>query len=207
VSEKLTRLVHQANGERRTSVARKHAQFFLADLVAIVALCALFLGLIQSTDPRGNVAGFLFSMWMVVIAWMIFRARRDAPTCDECGRRFIAQQKKMTSPPLCPQCGQPHRGPARTRIALAIGFWAVVALLVLSVLLMTSVRLDASTPLSSLQISLLFGVLPILMMLLCGLLIVLMIARAINDGSSPKRVGNLVLLFQLGIYIKGFSEA
>jgi hypothetical protein len=28
-----------------------------------------------------------------------------------------------------------------------------------------------------------------------------------NSGSSPKRVGNLVLLFQLIIYIKGFSEA
>ena len=43
-------------------MARKPPQCFLAEIVAIVALCGLILGLLRTSDPRGNVPVLTFLM-------------------------------------------------------------------------------------------------------------------------------------------------
>jgi hypothetical protein len=168
-------------------MARKPPQYFLADLVAIVALCGLFLGLVRTSDPRGNVPVLTFLMiGVVVTAWTTFRALQAAPRCDECGRRFIAPEKMEPSPPVCAQCGQPQLQSRRLRNALAIGFWAVLGLIVLNVLIMIGFPPDSlwlfTGPQKAVFASIVFGG----MMLLFGLLFVLIIARSLNGFAQLK---------------------
>ena len=168
-------------------MARKPPEYFLADIMAIVALSGLFLGLVRTSDPRGNVPVLTFLMiGLVVTAWTTFRALRAAPRCDECGRRFLAPEKMKPSPPACAQCGQPQFRSRRLRNALAISFWAVLGLIVLNVLFMIGFPPDSLWLFTGSQkaafSSILFGS----MMLLFGLLIVLIIARSMNGFAQLK---------------------
>ena len=46
---------------------KKPPQYYLADLMAIVAICGLWLGLLQSSNPLTHVVGFVLLIWSVVI--------------------------------------------------------------------------------------------------------------------------------------------
>jgi hypothetical protein len=157
-------------------MARKSPQFFLADLMAIIAICGLALGLFSSSGSSGKQGFLLFLIWLVATGWMLVLGFRYSPTCDECGRRFLAQGKKPNSPTVCPQCGQPQLRSARLRRALAIGFWIALALPVLIVALMVSLMSADFTALVRYHFGY-FVALPIGLMLLFGLFVVLLIAR------------------------------
>jgi predicted RNA-binding Zn-ribbon protein involved in translation (DUF1610 family) len=167
-------------------VARKLPQFFLADLVAIVTLCGLILGLFQSSGPPPQVIGLIFLIAAVVTYWLIFRALRNAPTCDECGRRFINPEKKKAPPPVCPHCGQLQVGYTRLRKALVISFWAVLALMLLSVVLAVSLFNASFVPTSPAIPN--FGTFLIATMILYGLMIALLVARAMHGFARFKPV-------------------
>jgi predicted RNA-binding Zn-ribbon protein involved in translation (DUF1610 family) len=113
-------------------VAQRRAQFFLADLVALIAVGGLALAFVRSIEHPVNAIVISLLIAFVVVAWKMFRMTREAPACAECGRRFIAPTQK-TLPTLCPQCGQPRIRPGRTRKDLAVGSRAVLAALVLAV--------------------------------------------------------------------------
>ncbi len=169
-------------------MAGKRPQFFLADLVAIVALAGLALALVQSFWQRANPAGIYLLFGLVAVAWTIFRAMRGAPACEECGRRFLPPRKKA-SPSLCPQCGQPQLGLGRSRNPLKIAFWVDLALLVVAVVLIVFATMDlvgSARPLipgSALGI-----ILPLMAVLLPGLFDLFLFAQFPADSARQKPV-------------------
>jgi predicted RNA-binding Zn-ribbon protein involved in translation (DUF1610 family) len=164
-------------------VARKRPQFLLADLVAIIAVGGLALALIR-TGQDAEAIGISVLFGFVFLAWNLFRLKRAAHACEVCGRRFIAPKLKA-SPPLCPQCGQTQIGRGRTRKALAIGFWAVLALLSLTVVLMCFLPVNlVRSPLPFVS----WVAPPLATMLLMGLFFVLLFARFMADSPQLKPV-------------------
>src|SRR5215831_9940680 len=101
---------------------RRSPQYSLADLVMLVIFSGLLLAgyLILSrtiTEARGSPMSFLFvvvAIEVCVVAWTLIRLRRKRPTCEECGRRFIATKTKTIEPIGCPRCGRQQLGPARS---------------------------------------------------------------------------------------------
>jgi len=160
------------------TVARSRLQYFLADLVAIVALGGLVLALVRSTEQPANFVGILFLICLVGTVWLTLRKMRGQPACEECGRRFVPPRKRP-SIPLCPRCGQPQLGPGRSRKALAISFWAVLALIVIVVALVRFLTVDlAGSAHPSISWIALYGIaLPLQLTLLLGLSLVLLGAR------------------------------
>ena len=167
---------------------RKLPRFFLTDLVAMIALCGLAFGLLQSLDKGGKVAGFSVMMLTVFTVWTVTRVRRDAPTCAQCGKRFIGPQKTRVLAAICPQCGHQEQRATRMRRKLAIGFWTVLALLVLDVVVMTSVNFDGISSLPRSQATFYLFALPITMILLCSLCAVLGIAFVLFDYGPLKPI-------------------
>jgi hypothetical protein len=166
-------------------MARKRPQYYLADLVAIVAICGLVLGLFQSFASPVNVVGIIVLIGFVTNAWLTPKLLRNMPTCDECGRRFHPQNfhrqpRKQTSPSVCPHCGQPQLRSARSRKVLAISFWVSFVLAVLMIVAVPiGVGSTGSPALFRSPYFAYFRALMIGMMLLCGLFIVLLIAQFI----------------------------
>jgi predicted RNA-binding Zn-ribbon protein involved in translation (DUF1610 family) len=111
-------------------VARRRSQFFLADLVAIIALAGLALAVVRSFGQPGIPVGLFVLIGLVFIVWHAFRVIREAPLCEQCGRRFIPRTKKTLSP-VCPQCGEVQLGANRSRKALAVANWAVLTVVLL----------------------------------------------------------------------------
>ena len=68
-------------------MARNRLQFFLADLIALIAVSGLSLALVRSIDQLASAIGIGLLIWLIVFAWKLFRLKREAPTCDECGRQ------------------------------------------------------------------------------------------------------------------------
>jgi predicted RNA-binding Zn-ribbon protein involved in translation (DUF1610 family) len=169
-------------------LTRRRPLLFLADLVAIIALIELALALVRSFEQPGYPAGVFFLIGLVAIAWNTFRVMRDAPTCEECGRRIIPQ-RKTASPLKCPQCGQPQLVPGRTRKALSTGFWAVVALVIVAVVIMRSLTMEwaSSRRPSMFWLGLTIAV-PSGTMLLLALFFVLVLARVLNESNRLKPV-------------------
>jgi hypothetical protein len=165
-------------------VARQRVQFFLADLVAIIAIGGLALALVRSIERPVNDFGIALLIGLVVFAWKLFRMKREAPACAECGRRFITPRTK-TSPPPCPRCGQPQDGPGPTPKVLAIGSRAGLALLVLAVVL---VRFLQSNLGSSLIPSGYWMAVPLICIVLVASFYVLMLARFMADSGQLKSV-------------------
>jgi len=163
-------------------VARRRPQYYLADLVAIVALSGLGLALLRSFEQPGSFVAIFILLWLVGIAWTVSRVMRDAPTCEECGRRFMPPRQKRL-PRLCPQCGEPQLSAGRSRKALANGFWAVlVALVLLIVVLVRFVPVDwAGSAPPSMSWLVLHIALPLVPVLLLALFLVLFFARFLKD--------------------------
>jgi hypothetical protein len=168
----------------RTTLARRNPQYFLADLVAIVALGGLAMALVRSIDRPASVIGISLLLGLVVLAWKWFRMKREAPACAECGRRSVTRIQK-TSIPSCPQCGQPQVGTGRTREFLAISSRAFLALLLLAVILVRFLQSDlARFPLPSKS----WIALPLTMMVLLTLFYVRKLARSVADSDQLKSV-------------------
>jgi membrane protein implicated in regulation of membrane protease activity len=114
-------------------------RFYLADLVLAALMCGLVLALF--TSARNQVEGGLVIVLISVVAsiWSLFHARRKAPTCEECGRRFVEPEKPSVSPSACPHCGREQRAEERSirrwkqarrnLLALVMVFVAVLAVL------------------------------------------------------------------------------
>jgi hypothetical protein len=100
-------------------------RYNLADLVMQVAFWALVLGLVHlfwrvGTSLRVGekpVDDFLTTFLVIefgFMVWLVVRARRKAPYCSECGRKF-QPPKKVAGPPVCPACRQKTLAPAQVR--------------------------------------------------------------------------------------------
>jgi hypothetical protein len=166
-------------------LARSRPQFFLADLVAIVALGGLLMAAVRS-EEFSHFAGIIVLIWLLGIAWVVFRQRRTAPTCEECGRPFFPPRKKL-SPAVCPQCGQPRPQGGRESMPLVISFWTVLALLLVSGAIVSFATIDFwhPPPTSLLWMALVLIVSPLGMLVLLALFVVLFVAR--GTGFSTAR--------------------
>jgi len=109
--------------------------------VASIALCGLVVALVLPPLQSDDLAGVFFLIFLVVLAWKMFRVVSEGPSCEECGRRFMPP-RRIASRTLCPQCGQRQPGLGGSRKALVIGFGAVLALLFLVVVLIRLQQMD-----------------------------------------------------------------
>jgi len=167
-------------------VAGWRPEFFLADLVAIIALGGLVLALVLQPVQSASAAGIFFLIVFVLIAWKILRVMREAPACEECGRRLMPP-RQIASPTLCPECGQPQPGTGRSHKALVIGFWAVLALLLLAGVLILLLSMDlVRSPRALVSWDALGFALPLGLKLLLVLFSVLFIARFLEESAGVK---------------------
>src|SRR5437763_1259524 len=103
---------HPAVGGRGpTPMSGHRVRFHLADLVMQVAFWGLVLALIRLFwqagrgigAGEGSITDFFVTFVLIelgFVAWVIIHARRKAPACSECGRKFQAP-KKRGGPPVC----------------------------------------------------------------------------------------------------------
>jgi hypothetical protein len=169
-------------------MAQRRFQFFLADLVAVIALCGLAVALVLALPRRAGfgVIGFLyFLIFAVVIVWMTFRRIREAPACQECGRRFIPPRTKSPRP-LCPRCGHAQLSRRRSDKALAISYRTVMGLTAVVVVLLVELTrgVGGASGLPPLWVSLAWSTLPTVFSLLLTLFLVLVVVRA-TSGADP----------------------
>jgi hypothetical protein len=113
----------------------------LADLLLIIALCGLVMGaylwlarLPQHQSFYLPLIGFTFAFVVWRAAWRRVRSMRTAPTCPECGRRFLPTKESENST-LCHECRQRTIDPIAARKARAKGLWTLVPLVILSSIL------------------------------------------------------------------------
>jgi hypothetical protein len=99
-------------------------RLYLADLVALVFLCALGAGIL--TSPRGlaDAGPYLVGCVVVIALWLSFRSRRSLPTCEECGRPF-SRDVRPEPLPDCPHCGAVQAGLQRSLKRWTAAFWAL----------------------------------------------------------------------------------
>ncbi len=167
-------------------MALRRPRFFLADLVAIIALAGLALTLMRSFGKSGTPVGIFVLIGLVAIAWHTFRVMREAPLCDKCGRRFILRIKNAV-PPVCAQCGQLQLGPGRSRKALAIANYAIFTVVFLAAVFYRFLPSEfvgspiAFIPWIAFRIALSLG-----MMLFLVLFLVLLVARFLK-ASAPQK--------------------
>ena len=109
---------------------RPSTQFYLADLVMVVLLCGLGAALVIAVRTPGDAALRLLLLVIVMVSWSVFRAHRRAPTCEECGRRFVRPKQKAV-PGSCPHCGREPIARARLLRLVSTIFWGLTAVLVL----------------------------------------------------------------------------
>jgi hypothetical protein len=101
----------------------------LLELVMVVILAGLIFGLFQEVARPGSAFLCIMGLFIWVIAWGIMRAQRRAPTCQECGRRFVPPEgKKATGPLICPRCRLRHLTPVQAKQEKAKGKRALVML-------------------------------------------------------------------------------
>jgi predicted RNA-binding Zn-ribbon protein involved in translation (DUF1610 family) len=122
---------------------------YLADLVLAALMCGLVVNLFTSGRNPSDAWTVVSLIVVVAMVWTIFRQMRRAPTCEECGRRFI-QPKKRVEPSCCPHCGREQLGRPQSLRRLNHVFWGLFALLGLLVVGMNVLSsLLASTPIES----------------------------------------------------------
>jgi hypothetical protein len=109
----------------------------IADLLLIVAFCGLVMGVYQwfVRLPRHQsvflpVLGFMVAFMVWRALWRRVRVMRTAPTCFECGRRYLParQPEKVV---LCPECRQRSVDPITAGKARARGLLSLLVLLLL----------------------------------------------------------------------------
>jgi hypothetical protein len=170
-------------------VPQKRPQYFLADLVAIVALCGLVLAIVRMPGQQTSVISPLL-LALVFAALIIYRRMRGASTCDECGRRFTRPRTTVLHI-LCPRCGhrqQSHGWLQRTQGVLfqvMLGF-AIVAVIAIVQLVSLAVSLTGLPPslisrIASYRIIAFFP-----LWLLLGVTIVLRFARSRFNSARRK---------------------
>jgi predicted Zn-ribbon and HTH transcriptional regulator len=184
-------------------VARRRPQFFLADLAAIIALCALGAALWVALPRRGSIGVIYLGIAFVIFTWSTIRQRREGPACEECGRRFVLRMK-IGKPLLCPQCGHSQRPRTRTGRALVIGSRCVLALLVLFVLLIGFFPIEMGGPrglpprFDTLAIAVVVAVI-FLTALLLGLVVPLLLSStALPEAAPCKMCGTILRPYELG---------
>src|SRR5262245_8422525 len=89
--------VDRSGSVRRDLAVSQHSsgKVYLADLVMASLLCGLFIALFTSARAPADAAIVFFLIVVVVTTWTLFHQRRQAPTCEECGRRFIQAHKSI----------------------------------------------------------------------------------------------------------------
>jgi hypothetical protein len=107
---------------------RRH-QYFLFDLVLWVTLLGLLFGFARwfwrtAQHEDLSIGSFVFfpigfGVWFTV--WAMVRAKRTGPTCEACGRRFIAPAGQP-SPTMCPRCRAASGGPEQRRRDQTVGW-------------------------------------------------------------------------------------
>jgi hypothetical protein len=124
-------------------MAQERPRYTLMELVMVIILAGLVLGLYETVarpvpvGARTPVSIYVCCGGLIVwsIVWRSLRARRRAPTCQECGRRFIPPERKQAAgPPICPRCHQRHLTPVQARkegakgkrALLMIALWVTV---------------------------------------------------------------------------------
>jgi hypothetical protein len=126
---------------------------YIADLV----LAALMAGLLTSafTLRAGTYTSVLILALIFIVAfvWSHFRNMRDAPTCEDCGRRFVPPQEpggaeEAGGRALCPRCAPGDRSLAEIKreAANAVG---VMLLFLLAVGLLAGLLMPYSAGLDS----------------------------------------------------------
>jgi hypothetical protein len=135
------------------SIGPRRPRIQLIELLLVVLFCGMVAALIRlfARPARIGFATILlleiaFFAWF--IPWKSIRARRTAPECRDCGRRFVPT-KKIVGPPVCPRCQRRSLSPAQWSRERAKGIrtlWIsiLVIALVVSVALGQSIggRLD-----------------------------------------------------------------
>ena len=165
-------------------MGQRPSQFFLADLVAVIALTGLVLVLPRSIGRDDPPIGVFLLIGLVVVVWRTFRVMRALPVCDTCGRRFHSPPAKPT-PAVCPQCGHLQQGADRRRQRLAVASWAVLALVLLVGLLIRSLPIEfAGSPVTFLPWIALLIALPLVTLLLLVLFLVLLSATSASLGTK-----------------------
>ncbi len=116
------------------------SRFYMADLMMGTLLCGLVVALFMGGRGAGEASWMFLAIVVVGSMWASFRANRRAPTCEDCGRRFIPPESEMPwMPTECPQCGRVQERRAKTirrwreiwRVLLAafFGSWGVAAIM------------------------------------------------------------------------------
>ena len=111
---------------------RPTTRLYLADLMMAVLMCGLVAALFTSVRTPPNVALTFFLIFIVLMSWSVFQSRRQAPTCEECGRRFI-RPKQAVMLSSCPHCGRDQVELSRLIRRVKRVFWGLMGLLVLLV--------------------------------------------------------------------------
>ncbi|MHB1561814.1 MAG: hypothetical protein ACYC61_30560, partial [Isosphaeraceae bacterium] len=104
-------------------------RFYLADLVMAVLTCGLVAALFTSGGGERVVVIFV-GITVLGTIWALFRASRRAPTCEDCGRRFIPPEPEK--PGMLAAC--PHCGRAQELQAAAIRRWKAISRFMLAAL-------------------------------------------------------------------------
>jgi hypothetical protein len=107
---------------------RPSRKLFLADLMMAALSCGLFLALFTSARAPSDAAIVFFLIVVVVTTWTLFHQKRQAPTCEECGQRFI-RPKRLIMPATCPSCGREQLRHARMIGRSKTIFWSLLGLL------------------------------------------------------------------------------
>jgi hypothetical protein len=127
-------------------MAPRRPRYFLIDLLLVIALSGLAFAMVRwawglvikirtlsplDDDSFGTfiVLDIAFGAWF--ITWKVVQARRKAPACVECGRKFLPP-KKIDGPAICPRCRQRALSPAGLKKEQTKNLWT--GLVVLAIL-------------------------------------------------------------------------
>ena len=101
-------------------------RFFLADLVFAALMCGLIVSLFRpATEISFPWVTFVLIV-VVATSWSLFHAGRQAPTCEECGRRFIEPKKAIVLLDSCPHCGRKQLNLARSIGRVKKVIWSLI---------------------------------------------------------------------------------
>lgn len=110
-------------------MASSRLRYHLFDLVMVIALCGLIAAVVRWVGmtviqvrrpaplpgfPTTTFIGMEVAFIAWFVTWKVVRARRSAPECVDCGRRFVPP-RKIKGPAICPRCQQRSLSPSQTK--------------------------------------------------------------------------------------------
>ena len=134
---------------------KSSARFHLADLIAVVLICGVLAAMISSGRGFGRSEVLLRVLGLVIVGWVVVRTRRNASTCDECGRRF-SPQKKPDPAIRCPHCGERQGALARSLRVREVLFWAMTPVIGISafvIMILATYASSAGEPLEGTRLA------------------------------------------------------